>query len=252
MAQGLPRTHFNSAGLVRLLSGLAVADVAEARQSFAERLGDWLDFTHALSLYSALDAAAGESGAPAAAPSPARQAFARVRGTLAESITIDGVQNPGKARIALPAPLPHDTVESASDFGPYHRYYLAHQRDMNANVGPLRATVRAALSRQSPVLARLAALDAAMDQALADRERTLLATVPALLAGRFERLFQAHRAARADAETADDPARWMEPGGWLARFCGEMRAVLLAELELRLQPVAGLIEALDNEVEKQQ
>ena len=32
----------------------------------------------------------------------------------------------------------------------------------------------------------------------------------------------------------------------------EMQAVLVAELEHRLQPVAGLIEALDNEVTRQQ
>jgi len=45
----------------------------------------------------------------------------------------------------------------------------------------------------------------------------------------------------------DDLAQWMQPGGWLARFCAEMQRVLLAELDLRLMPVAGLAAALDKE-----
>ena len=45
----------------------------------------------------------------------------------------------------------------------------------------------------------------------------------------------------------DDPARWMQPGGWLVRFCAEMQRVLLAELDLRLMPVAGLVAAVDKE-----
>ena len=44
----------------------------------------------------------------------------------------------------------------------------------------------------------------------------------------------------------------MQPDGWLALFRKDLRAVLLAELALRLQPVEGLIAALDNEVTKQQ
>jgi hypothetical protein len=254
MAQGLPRTRFNSSRLVRVLTGLAVTDAPESKQPFAERLGQWLDFSDALSLFSALNAGASE--VQLAAPSPesatVRKAFARVRGALADSMTTDAVLKPGKSRVELPAPAPHASVESAADFAPYHRYYLAHQRDMSASIGPLRATVRAALSRHSPALKRLAALDAVLDHAWAARERDLLATVPGLLARRFEQLYNAHQAMQVDAQTADRPDRWMQPGGWLAVFCRELQAVLLAELDLRLQPVAGLIAALDHEVTRKQ
>jgi hypothetical protein len=139
-------------------------------------------------------------------------------------------------------------VESAAEFSPYRRYYLAHQRDMQVGIAPLRTSARAALSRHSPALQHLAALDAVLDQALATRERTLLSTVSSLLAKRFEHLYAAHQAAQVEAQADDDPSRWMEPGEWLAVFCREMQAVLLAELDTRLQPVAGLIEALHNEV----
>lgn len=257
MAQGLPRSRFNSSRLVRALGDLAIADVPDSKQSFAERLGQWLGFTDALALFPALDGGAA-SAPPArsstpAPPSPAvRKEFARVRAAMVASITADGVLDPGGARIELSAPAPHSTPANAADFAPYHRHYLAHQRDMSASIAPLRASVRAALSRHSPALKRLAAVDAVLDQALAARERKLLATVPALLAGRFEHLHEAHHAARSETQGADDPALWLQPGGWLAVFQGEMRTVLLAELELRLQPIAGLIEALGNEETRQQ
>jgi Protein of unknown function (DUF3348) len=41
-----------------------------------------------------------------------------------------------------------------------------------------------------------------------------------------------------------DFEKWIKPGGWLSAFCIEMRELLLAELEVRLQPVVGMINAL--------
>ena len=38
----------------------------------------------------------------------------------------------------------------------------------------------------------------------------------------------------------------MKQGAWLSRFCNELQTVLLAELDVRLQPTVGLIEALHN------
>ena len=152
----------------------------------------------------------------------------------------------------MPPLEPDATIEQVADFAPYHRYYIAHQRNMAAAVAPLRAAARAALGEQSGKLRQLADLDALMDEALAARERNLMATVPALLGKRFEALLAAHRATRANAQTEDDPQQWIQRGGWLAVFRKDLQAVLLAELALRLQPVSGLIAALDNEVTKQQ
>lgn len=236
-----------------MLADLAVAEVAEGEPSIAERLGQWLDFTDSIALSGALNAslASVPPGDAAAAGAALREDFTRVRTYLADSIRNDGVINPGPARVKLPLPAPDAPVDGAADFDPYHRYYLAHQRDMGASIGPLRVNARAALAASSPSLKRLADLDAVLDQALAARERNLLATVPLLLAKRFARLYEGHRAGREGA-AADDPAQWMQLGGWLAAFCRDLQTVLLAELELRLQPVAGLIEALSNEETKQQ
>ena len=281
MTQAVSRTRFNSAGLVRILAELAVADVADPKQTFAERLGEWLDFKDALALYSALNSAA--TGAPSrAAPAAAlRGQLVQVRGELAAAVAAAGTTQPGGTNLALPTPtpLPNAAPESAADFAPFHRYYLAHQRAMAAAVSPLRASARTALAGQSAALRQLAALDAVLDQALAAREASLLATVPVLLGKRFAHLYAAHRREREAAApdvagqaapdaagqaatggaaatgegapgagaSPDDPARWMQPGGWLARFCADMQRVLLAELDLRLMPVAGLVAALDKE-----
>lgn len=248
MARGSPRTSFDSSRLIRALSDLVSTDAAPPRQSFADRLGQWLDFADAIALFSALNGSTDAAGGPATAEHPAlRDEFARVRGALLDSINTDGVLTPGKARIRLPAPAWHASTPGAADYLPYHRYYLAHQRDMGAAIAPLRASVRAGLAQRAPALRQLAALDGVLDQALAPRERSLLATVPQLLGRHFEQLHQAHRSA---LPTPDDPARWLQPGAWLHTFCQDMRVVLRAELELRLQPVAGLLEAL-NEVTTQ-
>ena len=235
-----------------MLGDLGVAEVPEAKQSLGERLGHWLDFNDAMALFGALNGAAQPASAkapPVGDEATLREDFARVRGWLVEGISVDGVFNPGKARIKLPTPAPQASAESAADFSPYHRYYLSHQREMTAAIGPLRVNARAALASLAPSGQRLAALDAVMEETLAPRERNLLGTIPLLLAKRFEQLVVAHRQGLA-ADVEDDPARWLEPGGWLAAFCRDLQAVLLAEVDFRLQPVAGLIEALGSEVTK--
>lgn len=250
MAPGLPRTSFNTSGLVRLLAELAVADVGESKQSFAERLGSWLDLGDAISLSAALKPGGTTvpSGDPAAAGAPLQEELARLRAALVDSISSDEGSRNGRARLKLPTPAPGASVDAAADFSPYHRYYLAQQRDMEAGIGPLRAKVRAALPGLSPALGQLAALDAVLEEALAARERNLFASVPLLLGKRFDHLRRTHQAALADSPAPDDAQRWTEPGGWLAVFCRDLRNLLLAELELRLQPVAGLIEAIGNKV----
>jgi hypothetical protein len=44
----------------------------------------------------------------------------------------------------------------------------------------------------------------------------------------------------------------MQAGGWLTRFCNDMQMLLLAEMDLRLQPTMGLIEAFDNKINNKQ
>jgi hypothetical protein len=97
----------------------------------------------------------------------------------------------------------------------------------------------------------LAALDSAFDAILGERESKLLALIPLLMEQRFGHLFQAHQQQLAHTQQADHPALWLKPGGWLARYLEELQTVLLAELDLRLQPTLGLIEALQDQKTQQ-
>jgi hypothetical protein len=101
------------------------------------------------------------------------------------------------------------------------------------------------------VLQHLATLDGAFEGILSEREARLLATLPQLLKKRFEHLRMLHLKTLVDTQQVDNPAQWMQPGAWLERFCHELQTVLLAELDVRLQPALGLLEALNNEKTKQ-
>ena len=136
-------------------------------------------------------------------------------------------------------------------YSPFHRFYLALQKEMDAKAEPLRCTIRAALATTSPALRQLATLDAALDKILSERERRLLSTVPALLEKRFKQLCNAHQQTLARTGAVDDPATWMQMGGWLACFRDDLRGVVLAEWDVRLQPAMGLVEAFSNEVNGQ-
>lgn len=253
MTRALPRTHFHSSRLIRFFADLALVDAVEPGNAFAEKLGLWLDFTDAITLRAAHDASTASTpgtqfGAQSTASAAVGHQFARVRAALADSITKSCSPHGGKTRIEMSAPLPGEPVDLAAAYEPYRRSYLAHQRDMDLSIRPLRAHVRDVLAKASPPLKKLAALDAALDGILRDREIHLLATVPGLLRKRFEQLLKAHQQGLADTQQADNPALWVQAGAWAARFSQELQTVLLAELDLRLQPTLGLMEALNNEM----
>jgi hypothetical protein len=127
------------------------------------------------------------------------------------------------------------------DFPALRQRFIGCQRAMETSIPPLRRRIRSTLAGAAPALARLADLDAVMEQVVGDQERALLATLPSRLERRFERL----RQAGAGSSRADDAAPADAPAApWLDVFRREMREVLLAELDLRLQPVEGLLDAL--------
>jgi hypothetical protein len=251
MTHGLTRTTFNRTNLVRILSEITL-EAIDPKYDFGERLGQWLDFSDALVLFSALKIEASrpppesEAGLATVSSTPQEQ-LARIRESLSTSIHNDGVFSAGAARIRFPTPLPQATAKEAADFSPYHRYYQAHQRDMSNAIATLRSQARKALGELSPAQRKLAQLDASFEQALLMRERNLLANIPILLARRFTQRYQEHQATLAP-DSIDDPAAWTSPGNWLEAFCHDTKAMLLAELDLRLKPASGLIAALDREM----
>ena len=209
-----------SSPLVRLLGEWAPVDAEPSGMDFAERLSLWFNAFDAIQLQSLQQGIRGiQSPAPAAARS-ARGAqtidlaenFRQVRGVLAKTIA--------------EGPLAQDDT---STYTAWQRRHLELQRQMEQMVGALREHVRESIARKSARLRQLATLDAAMQQLLERREQTLLPRVPVLLQQRFKQLREG---------AAED---------WLDTFGREWRQALLAELDLRLEPVAGLIDAQRNQ-----
>ncbi len=249
MSRVLPRTKFHSSKLIRCLADLAIVDAVEPGNAFAEKLGHWVPFTDAIIL-SAIhnDSSAIPSKMHCETQSDVRVAlgveFDRIRLILSNSITKSCSPGSGKTHIELPIPHLELPIDLAAAYTPYRRFYDAHQRDMELSIQPLRVNVRDALAKTSPPLKQLADLDAAFEGILRERESKLLSTVPVLLKKRFEQLFKAHQQRLADTQQADNPARWTQAGAWLTCFRNEVQTLLLAELEFRLQPTVGLMEAL--------
>ena len=245
MSRALPGTNFNSSRLIRFLADLSIVDDGGSKQAFAERLGQWLNFADAITL-NAAHGAMSPAAVRSVATTGLEEEFAAARTAWVNSITASCSPLAGETRIKLPPPQTGAAIEALA-YEPYRRFYVAHQGEMELAIRPLRGKARQALAQTGGKFRQLAALDGALDKILGARERQLLATVPSLLERRFAQRAGAYQQRLAETGQPDDPELWMQPGGWLADFCNELKMALLAELDLRLQPTVGLIEALSNE-----
>lgn len=186
------------------------------REPAALRLAEWIDWTDAIALASALDGriegagrAIGNAGDPSVS---AEQLLAQGRARVL------GLMRSGLLEALQEAKQTEDPAQAATTL----RQAIAQaQRQMDAAVAGLRAKLRARLQGGKPAQQELAALDAVLERALAERQRHLLAAA----AGRLARL----------GENADPST--LEP---------RLMAALTAELELRLQPLQGLVQALHD------
>ncbi|GGK14411.1 DUF3348 family protein [Luteimonas terricola] len=236
------------ASLARLLARLTGLHATPPTHSAADRLGDWLDWQRAVALSRVLD------DAPASVPG------ADVAGTDAGAATATGSPDDADARIAddyrrrraaledaitddardwtLPLrPRPAETgTGAAAGAAAVLRHCQGLQRDMQAATGRLRGDLRERLAQGPAGHARLAGIDAAMEGLLAPREHALLAPVVPALVARFERLHALHGAVERSSAAGS--------GAWRASFRSEARQVLLAELDLRFQPIEALLAAL--------
>jgi len=130
------------------------------------------------------------------------------------------------------------------------RFYGLHQSELDFKIEKLRYGVRQEISTYSLRLAQLAELDKTLGKSLATHTRKRFAVVPKILKQRFEYLLLEHQTRSRGETKQDKPIFWLESGGWLTKFYYEMQQLLLAELEIRLQPVLGLVEAFNEEVDR--
>lgn len=215
-----PPQPFAPEPLARLLLQWGIAPRPAA--PVAERLGGWLGWADAIGLSQVL------ATAPAAgADATARHEAIGWAGAALERLQAELLAGFDDAELARDAAEPApEGVPLADLLAPYRLHHTQQQRGMAARIATLRERLRPRLAEASGPLARLAQLDAVFERATVAQERPLLAVLPALLTQRAE----THHAA--------DPRRWR------TRFWADLQRALRAELDLRLQPVQGLIEAL--------
>jgi len=118
----------------------------------------------------------------------------------------------------------------------YLRFYALQQSEMESRIVQLHTRIRRELTAQSPSLAQIAALDGKLNEVLASYSRKTLGVIPVLLRKRFNYLFNEYKTEKEA----------------VAAFLREMQTVLLAELDIRLQPTLGLIDALATETEEEE
>ncbi|WP_460911260.1 DUF3348 family protein [Paraburkholderia jirisanensis] len=313
MMQLPQRSPYSGAALVRVLARLAQTGVPASDVSLPDRLSQWLGWTDAIALSSALDAGA---SAPAGAQTARGDATvatleaalcARARATLTDAIdacrpgakirrggaSIGGRDVATRNRVETRIETGVEADAGAIGFAPFGQQYQAQQQSMETAIDELRNRLRAMLATRGEAHARLALVDATMARALDARERTLLGTVPSMLEAHFVRLRDTAIAAEEaatqarDDEAAHPSADEAENGradeaaneamseaankatekvtekaaekatvrgqntaaappasAWLDAFREDMHAVLLAELDVRFQPVEGLLAAL--------
>lgn len=283
MTRVQPRASHGNDSLVRFLTENALLTPTRSGEGVGQRLGDWLDFRQAIALHGVLN-----PEHPERTPTPpvrrsaliAPDALARhldkVRAQLAQSITQGAPAGSGLARIDMPTLSGDEAPEPKTAFAPYRRFVAAHQRQMESTLRSLRALLRQQLSQRGGPGQPLAALDAAFESILAEREATLLTQTTKLLEKRFVQTLksqlqaqtQLQMKAQAEAPSQPEPMGSPAPNTHKPPATGArtkndpssglmslhqnlhqtlhqtLRHAMLAELDTRLQPALGLLEAL--------
>ena len=234
MTQASSQLSLNGSRLVRCLTELAVTDVEISHSRFAGRLGQLIDLADSITLSSALGKLPTMAFEPAAVETAAvTDKFLGMRTTIMRSVIRSFDPCAGGSRIKLPVPRADSPSDTAAAYEPYLRFYRAHQREFDLRIQRLQLQVREAATGFSPELAQLAALDSVLGDTLALHTRKFFTVIPRLLGKHFEQL-----------------AGEYPPMELHEHFCDDMQGLLLAEIETRLLPVLGLIEALNTHTEK--
>ncbi len=238
-----------------------VAGIKTSQANFAEKFGQMLHFSSAITLSRALEDDYGAGFKPSeTSASEIRNVFFSVQTELVRFIAAGFV--PSSRRLDDPLPTPaslHAYYEMtgifsekqkgkskklATAYEPYRKFYMSRQSGIDIKVQHLRSDIRESISGLSPALAQLARIDQALFESLSEASSEIFVVVPKILGKRFSHLLNTHRPELPENPEVTDLEPWMKPGGWISGFCIEMQELLLAELELRLQPIVGMIESL--------
>lgn len=210
-----------------------------ARQDVAQRLAGALGALDALRLDSALRAmesppATATAGATGVDTSRLRACFESAVQEMQALLAPpqDAAPAPQRLHGRIPAPV-HSAQAPAQApvFAVQHQRYQLLQQQLAHKVAQLRAQLRQWLRAGPAPLQQLAALDAAMEQLMAEREHKHWAGLGRFLERRWGYQMERHAALPELGQRA---------------FAQDMQTLLGAEIEVRLLPARGLVEAANQ------
>lgn len=229
MAKPSPRPPVAGPPLIHALQRLDPPSAASESPALPAALGSWVDWNRAVALARALDGSLPDRPEQTADTDADRLAEECARARNAHAETIHALVT------ALLQPMAPAEFE---------RRHATLQRAQLTSTGRLRGRLRDALARTGEQGARLAEIDAVMEQVLAPREYRLLDRLPAHLAACLPAVATAHAATNPDATSpAVMPDSLSEPS-WPPALRDTVRDLLLAELDLRFHPIDGLSAAV--------
>jgi hypothetical protein len=246
MIQTSSSTLLDRSRLVSLLTELSLNKLSAADYNLAERLGHLLGLSGSINLAQALRQKPQQESVAANVDAEGLSNEVLVaRKLMIQRVSRSFDHEPNE--LANKVPTANVAIRAAAllTYDPYQRFYNTYQVEIGVEVQNLRIKVRKKVSDVSAQLAQLAVLDATLEQSLAVHNRKLFSVTPKLLEQRFKTLLKEHQQNSAH-EIDSDPKDWLISGAWLDLFYRDMRELLLAEFDVRLQPVFGLLEALNE------
>ena len=233
--------------LVRLLTELSLAKKGHTDQNLAEQLGRLIGVSDSIALSRALGSLPSmKSNSVASSADSVRNEILSARQEMVRVIVASFAVNPEGTGIQAPSVRTGTREGALQTYEPYQRFYSMHQAEMAGSVQRLRVNVRLSVSGVSAELHQLAELDKIISESLSSHTAKLFNVTPRLLEVRFNQLLEAHLEKTGGTNNTKS-SQWLMPGGWLALFYKDMQELLLAELDVRLQPVLGMLEALNEQ-----
>ena len=227
--------------LVKQLNKLRPINTGSYDYNLAERIGNFVGVSGSMHLARGLSNL--ESQIPLKKPEQidpnasididkARNRFLADRHRIIQSVHDSFADTQADEQLRVPSAATGVRTETLLTFAPYQRFYSAHQLNMAVAVDETSDLLRRSMAAISDKLFRLAELDRLLQESLEAQTRKQYKVSIKVL----ERYFKSTLAK--SKEPTD--ANWIHP------FLNIMREMLLAELDTRLQPTIGLLEALNE------
>ncbi|MGS2718288.1 DUF3348 family protein [Eionea flava] len=231
---------FSQSALISGLQSLALVDTKVPHKQFVATVGQFIDFGGAFGLADFLATLPRVSMKEGLDSGVINAKSIQLAYTVARDDGRAHIQERTSAylsKVAGEAALEEPEQTAEASLKVHQRFYSLQQSEMESRVLTLHRQICRQLTRYSPQLAQLVALDNKLAEILASHSRKAFGAIGHLMTKRFDEVLSRLPDATLDAET-------------LSTFIAEMKMLLLAELDIRLHPTLGLVEALIKEEEQ--